>query len=136
DRHDRHHFPGPLDLGDRYFGEPHVTDQSLSLEIPDRFELLPLLDFRIDPVELPEIDPLHPEPAEAALQLPPKIFGLAILDPAAGTGPLQSGLRCDHQSWVGMQSLGDELLGHMWSIRVGRVKEVHPQVNGALKDPE
>ena len=52
----------------------------------------------IDPVKLEQIDPLEPEPLEAALDLSAEVFGPAVLAPLVGPGPPEAGLGRDDQA--------------------------------------
>jgi len=70
---------------------------------------------------------------EAVFQILAEEFGTAVLDPFVRPGALEPALGRDHQSWIGVQRLGNELFGDEGSVGVGGVEEVDPQLHGALQ---
>ena len=58
--HDAHDTARPLELLDGHLRQAHVADEALLLHLPHRTELILLGDLRVDSVELPEIDAIHP----------------------------------------------------------------------------
>src|SRR5439155_6860939 len=67
DRDDRHDLPGPLDLTHRDLRQAHVADFPLFLKPPKRAKLVGEGHFRIDAVQLVEVDALELEQAQAAV---------------------------------------------------------------------
>ena len=64
-----------------------MADLPFLLQPRQRAELVLERHLGVDTVELQQIDPLQPEPAEAALDLSPEVFGPAVLDPLIGARP-------------------------------------------------
>ena len=56
------------------------------LQVEQRADLILERHLGIDAVELVEVDPLQPEPAEAPLARRPQVLGAAVRDPGAGAG--------------------------------------------------
>ena len=57
-----------------------------------------------------------------------------IVDPLTGTDTLPSALGADHQArGIGRQRLGDQFLGDVGTIGVGRVDKVHAQLDDAAQ---
>jgi hypothetical protein len=78
-----------------------MADQPFALELADRLKLLLGRDLGVDPVELPQIDPLQPESPQASFQLAAEEFRPAILDPLVGARSLETAFRRDDQPGIG-----------------------------------
>src|SRR5262245_30931980 len=110
-RDDRRHAPDSLDLLYANFGQTYVADLTLALKIEQRADLILESHLGIDSVKLEQIDPLQPQPPEAAFARRTDMLGASILDPLVGTRPQQACLGRNHQTgriWV--QRLGNKPL--------------------------
>ena len=81
----------------------------LSSKSRDGVELLVARHLRIDAVQLPEVDPLDAEAAQARLRLRRAGIRGGRSAPTIGAGPRETALGGDEQALVGMQRLADEL---------------------------
>ena len=113
-----------------------MTDQALVEEGPDRAELIVPVYFRIDAVELPEVDALDLEPTQAHVDALSQIVGIADLRPRARVVGVadQAALGRDRQSFIGMKRLGDQILADERSIAVGCIDEVDSDLGQSLED--
>ena len=57
------------DLLDRHVGQSDVPDLALVAELPQRADRLRERHLRVDPVQLQQVDVVHPQPAQAQLGL-------------------------------------------------------------------
>jgi hypothetical protein len=89
----------------------------------------------VDAMELPEIDPFLAQPLEAAVQLLAQVFGAAVHRPLVRSRALVPCLRRDDEPLgIGVQRLGDQLLGDVRPVGVGGIDEVDSQVDRPPKD--
>lgn len=133
-RHDVDESPRALDLVDVDLGEPDVAHLALTHELGERRELFVVRHGGIDPVQLPQIDALDLEALEASLERLAQMAAVSVRRPLIRSGPLEATLCRDHQPLrIRVQRLGDEFLGHVWPVRVGRVDEIHSELDGAPK---
>ena len=84
-------------------------------------------------MELPQVNPVQLQPLQAGLKLATKVFRPSILDPAIRTGALEPALGGDDQAGIGVQSFSDQLLGDVRTVGVGRIEEVHSQLDCPLE---
>ena len=114
-----------------------MADLALLPEVVEHTELVLQRHRRVDPVELEEVDALETEPTQAELGLLPQVRGTSERHPLAGAGPDESRLRRDHEPvGIRVERLADQLLVHVRPVRVGRVDEVDPELDGAAQDTD
>ena len=86
-------------------------------------------------MKLVEVDPIHPQTPQAPLARRPQMLGSAVGRPSAGPRAREPTLRRDHEpARIGVKCLGDQALAHLGAVRVRRVDQVHPQLEGAPQD--
>jgi hypothetical protein len=88
-----------------------VPDLAGVLQLLDRSERLLDRHLLVDAVQLPQVDPLDPQPSQAHLDALPEVLGTADLLPLAGAAAGQAALGRDDDAVVGVQRLPDEVLG-------------------------
>jgi hypothetical protein len=126
---------GFFDLGDLDLAEAYVTDLALFLEALDDSEGILDGDLGVDAVELPEVEALELEAAEAHLDLLVEVFGAGDGEPLVGALAGEAGLGGDDDALgVGGEGLADETLGDLGAVGVGGIDEVDTQFDGSLED--
>ena len=75
-------------------------------------------------MQLPEPDLLKPEPVPAFDCLLAQILRATIPIPCTGTRSPQPALSCKEHAVIRVKRLADELLGDIWSIRIGGVDKI------------
>src|SRR3984957_17505056 len=86
-------------------------------------------------MELPEIEALDLETAEAHLDFLLQIFRTAQWLPCVGAAKGETGLGGDDESLrVGMESFRDDFFADVGPVGVGGVNKVDAEFNGALED--
>lgn len=124
-RRDLEEFRRGLDIVDGNLAQSRVADQSLINEGPDRIELLVRRDTGIDPVQLPQIDLLDAEIAQALVYLLEQIFRPSDRLPDVRSRTGQPSLRRDDEVFgIGMQRLPDQPFRDIRSVGIRRVDEV------------
>ena len=122
------------ELLDRHVAEPDVPDLPFPLELEECADRLAERHRRVRPVELVQRDLLEPQAAEAAFARLLQVIGSAVGRPPPGARTLEASLRGDDQVvGIRMQRLGDEVLAHLGTVRVGGVDEVHVELNGSAQ---
>ena len=121
---DREHLPRRFDLSDRHFGKPGMGNDALVEKLAHRAELLVARHFRIDAMQLPEIDPLDAEFGKTLLGLTDQIIRTAVGRPLVRAATGEATLGGDQQSLVGGESFADQLLGNVGAVAVGGIDEV------------
>src|SRR5690606_15950816 len=111
-------------IGNTDFAESYVTDQALFLQRCDGFELLGLRHGRIDPMQLPQVDALAAEPAQAEDRLLAQVLGPSARDPLTGARPDQPALCRNNDAVVRMQRIANEPLAHLRAIGDRRIDEI------------
>ena len=85
-------------------------------------------------VQLVEVDAVHAQAGAASPRTRPQVLGPAVARPLPRAGPLEPALRRDDEIvGVGVQRLGDELLGDVRAVAVGGVDEVDAELDGAAQ---
>ena len=135
DGNDGEELFGRLDRLDIHFGKSDMADQAFLLHFGDHTELLLARHRRIDPVQLPEIDPLYPEPAEAHQHALAQIVRPPDHAPDVRPMPRQRALGRDHEALVGRKHLGDQVLADIGPVAVGGIDQVDPEFRHALQHP-
>ncbi len=116
------------------FAETDMADLALALQAFDDGERFFDGHLGVDAMELPEIEPLYLEAAQAHLDLLLQVFGTPDWKPLVLSLPGQSGLGRDHDSaGVGRERLADESLAHFGAVGVGGVDEVYAELDGTLE---
>jgi hypothetical protein len=87
-------------------------------------------------MQLPQPDLIYPQLAAALVRAGDQMFGAAIDAPLMGPATGEAGLGGNQQPVIGMQRLGDQLLGNIGAIRVCGVDEVHTQFGQPLQHPD
>src|SRR6185437_11927698 len=87
---------GDLDILDRYLAQPDMAHDPLVDQRPHHRKLGLPRHLRVDAVELPQIDPLDPQPMPAVDRLLAEVFGPPVGHPAPRPRPRIPGL-CRHQ---------------------------------------
>ena len=123
-----------LDLVDADFAEARMADDAVVDQLLDARELFVARDFRVDAVQLPEVDAARRRGASGCLCVCDQIFGPAERAPdvrarcASGRPWWRSGCRR-----VGMERLADQLLGHVRAVGIGGVDEIDAELRQALQ---
>src|SRR5437868_4015574 len=82
-------------------------------------------------MQLPQLDSVHAETFETSMKRGTQVLGPAVCDPLVRTRPVEPAFRCDDEVVrIRMQRLRDELFGDERTVRVGRVDEVHSELDG------
>src|SRR6185437_17002384 len=121
------------DLLDRDVAEAGVADEARLAEAGDRPELLIERDRRIGAMQLPQIDALDPEAAEAHMHLLLQVFGLADRGPFVRAAADQAALGRDMHLRIGHERFSDQLFGDVWPVAVSRVDEVDAELRHAAQ---
>src|SRR5215203_2953833 len=87
-RDDWQHFASSLDLGYGDFRESNMPNEPFTLKLSHRLQLLLFGHLRIDPMELPQFDPLQAKSLQALLEIAAQKFRPAVLDPLVRPGAL------------------------------------------------
>ena len=133
-RDDLSYPPGAEQLVAVDVGDADVTDLALPLQVAQRADRLLVGHLGVGPMKLVEVDALEAQGAQAAFECRAQVFGSSVGGPLVGGGPQQSALGGDHETvGIRIQRLGDELLADPGSVAVGRVDEVHAQLDRATQ---
>jgi len=122
-----------LDLLDVHLGEADVADLALLLHLLEHAELLLARDVGVDAVQLPQVDLIDAEAPQAHLAALPQIVGAPTDRPLTRAGAQKAGLRGELDAVIGMQRLGDELLGDVGAVGLGGVDEVDTELGEPLE---
>jgi hypothetical protein len=107
-----------------------VADLALVLELLESTDRILVRDVRIGGMQLVQVDAVELQAPKAALAALPQPLGARVSRPLAGSGPAQAALRRDHEAVrIGMQRLGDQVLAHLWAVRVGGVDQIDSQLD-------
>ena len=88
-------------------------------------------------VQLVEVDAIEAQTAQASLARLAQVLGPPVPRPGAGALAEEPALGGDHEALrVGVQRLGDQELAHLGAVGVGRVDQVHAQLDGAPQDAQ
>ena len=135
DRNDVHDRLSVFQLFHGDFGQADVTDLALRLQVLEGTQRLLGGDFRIDPVELIEVNGISLQPPQAHLDALAQILGPTDRQPLVRPLPRQTALGGDdHAVRIGRQSFADDVFGDFRAIGVRRVNEVDADLDGALQD--
>ncbi len=86
-------------------------------------------------MQLPEIEPLELQMAQAHLDLLRDVLGAAEWMPLVGAGAQKAGFGRDHEAGlVGRERFADELFAYIRAVRVCGVDEVDAELDGAAQD--
>src|SRR5260370_19813159 len=86
-------------------------------------------------MELIEVNALEAQTPQAALQRLTKMLGASVCWPLVGASTQKTPLGRDDQAFrIGVERFGNQRLGHLWSVRVGGIEQVHSQVKGMAQD--
>ena len=110
--------------------------QALALHLGDNAELLVAGDFVIDAVQLPEVDALHIEAAQAHQEALAQVFGTAHRTPYIRPVTGKSVFGGDNDVSVGMEGFADQIFADIGAIRVGGVDEVDAEFPQASEDAQ
>src|SRR5688572_18777063 len=101
-----------------------MADQAFALHVGDDAELIVARYLGIDTVQLPQVDTLHTESAQAVLDALAQIRRLALAHPLVGPGPHEATLGRNDQALVGSELLSDQAFAHLGAVAVGGIDEV------------
>jgi hypothetical protein len=116
---------------------PDVADLALADEVAERRERLLDVGVRMRPVDLVEVDPVGPQPAQRVLD--------RADDPSARRAlpvgivahrAVELGREDDVVAAPARERLGDDLLGLALPVHVGGVDEVDPRVERRVDDAD
>src|SRR5689334_5051452 len=86
-------------------------------------------------MQLIEIDAIQPEAPQTHFKLLPQVFGTAHGRPEIRTLPRESAFGRDHQPVrIGPESVADQLLAHLRTIRIRCVNEVDAKIDSPAQD--
>src|SRR5688572_2946763 len=112
-----------------------MTDLPGALHLDQRAERFLERYFRIDGVQLVEVDALELEPLQTAVEIAFELLRAPVGVPAAGSRPRHAALRGDDEPLgVGMQRLGDQRFVGVRSVALRGVEEIDPELDRAAKD--
>src|SRR6516165_3448747 len=123
-----------LDLLDRDLRQTEMADLALVLEFLHEPELLLAGNLRVDAVQLPQVDGLDTEPAQAHEATLAQVLRAPDLCPDTWAVARKAALRRDVDAVEGVQGLVDEVLGVLRSVRVGGVDEIDTKLRQSLED--
>src|SRR5262249_5421898 len=123
-----------LDLLDGDLRQTEMADLALVLEFLHEPELLLARDLGVDAVQLPQVDGLDTEPAQAHEAALAQVLGAPDLCPDIWAVTRKASLRGDVDAGERMQVLVDEVLGVLRSVRVGGVDEIYTELRQSLED--
>ena len=124
-----------VNLGGAYFAEADVPDLALLLHLLQRAQGLLERRARIDAVQLVEVNALHLQPAQAHLDALNQVARAAHVlrfsrplprDSAFGGNDKVVGIR--------KERLGNQPLGNLRPVSVGRIDEVDAQFDGVAQN--
>lgn len=111
-----------------------MADFAVFLEPDEGFEGGFEGDGGIGDVELVEVDAFEAESVEASVDGLFEMAWAGVVDPLAGSGALPAALGGDDEAvGIGMEGLGDEVLGDVGAVGVGGVNEVDAELDGAAE---
>src|SRR5437763_10540247 len=114
-----------------------MKDFPFALKLADDPELVVFRDIRIDPMQLPEIDALQPQPAQAAFESFPQPLRPAVDRPLIRTGALEAAFRGDDETLrIRIECFGDQLFADVRTIRLRGVDEIDAELDGAAEDSQ
>ncbi len=94
-----------------------MPDLALALQRRERRDRVLEANVRVDAVQLIQIDPLEPQPAQAALQRVAQVRRAGVRAPVVGTGSRPATLRGDHDvGRIGRERLGDQLFAYVRTV--------------------
>ena len=111
-----------------------MLDLALLLHLRHEAELLLGRDLVVDAVQLPEVDLLDVEPAQAHLDALPQVLGAPDRRPDVRAGAGEAALGGDGHAVVRRERFADEVLADVRAVAVGGVDEVDAQLDGAAQD--
>jgi hypothetical protein len=113
---------------------PRWPDLPFLLERAQRAELLVLRHRGVDAMELPEVDALEAQPAQAAFELFAQALRPAARLPSLRSRPIEAALGGDHEAGrVRMQRRRDQLFADVRAVRLGGVDEVDAELHRAAE---
>lgn len=123
---DREYLSGSVNLRDRHLTQPGISDEALIDKGANGLKLLLCGTFGIDPVKLPEVNPLNPQPPKAQTNSLPEIVWVPDLRPLSfrPARTNQTAFRRNGQAPVRRQSLGNQILADERAIAVRGVDEI------------
>ncbi len=90
----------------------------------------------VDAVQLPQVDLLDAEPAQAHLDALPQVLRSRELLPDTGAASGEPALGPDDHAVVRVQRLAEKVLGDVGAVAVGRVDEVDTELDRSTQDGE
>src|SRR6195256_3515775 len=92
-------------------------------------------DLRVDPVQLIQTNPVEAQPPQARFTRRLQMFGRSVFNPLVRTRALEATL-CgnDDALRIRIQSLSNDALAYVRTIRIGRVKEIDAEFRRASHD--
>src|SRR6185437_7655653 len=133
DRGDREDPGGRLDLGDTHFRQARAADDLVLDQRGDGVELLARRHFRIDAMQLPQVDDLDAEAPAARMRLLDQIFRPAERNPDVRAGASEPALGRDMDLAIRSKRFPNELLGEIGAVRIGGVDEVDAEIGQAAE---
>ena len=126
---------GLVDLVGFDFAESDVADLALLLELLDGAERLFHGNLGVDAVELPEVDALEFEAAQAHLDLLDEVLRAADGEPFVWALAGEAGFGGDDDTFgIGGEGFADELLADLGAVGVCGVDEVDAELDCAAQD--
>src|SRR5580698_2609818 len=114
-----------------------MPDLAFRLQVLQRSELVFDWNFRIDSIQLIQVNSAQSQPAQASFACGLQMLWISVFDPTVGTRPLEATLCSNHQvGRIGVQSLGYNLLTHIRPVRVCGIDEIDPQFDSSPQDPD
>src|SRR5436853_2724477 len=93
--------------------------------------------FRIDPVQLIQIDPFEAKSLQAFVYASGEILRPTIRDPLAGSRPRISAFGGDYQIlWIGIKGFGDHQLACLGTVSIGSIDEIDTKFDGPFQNLE
>src|ERR1700730_610281 len=127
---------GCLNVRNADLAQTGVANEPLLYESADCIELLIARYFRVDPVQLPEVDPVDAQTPDAHEDRLAQVFRPSELNLLFGSSTHESAFGSDHQAIIGVQRLADEHFADMRPVGVGRVYKVKAKFSKPTKNSQ
>ena len=126
-----------MQLVDRDVGQPGLAHLAFFDQVGQQSELFVRRHLGVDPVQLEQVQAVDGQPPKAHFRLLAQVLGPPDRVPLSGSGADQPGLGGDDQALgVGVESLADQVLAHVWTVGIRGVDEIHAELDRPAQDAD